>query len=81
VRVLWRAAPSLVVLLAPGAAAAAALRGPGAALWEALEQPATVAELASRLAGPFAVDPATVERDILSLVDELVELGAVRSVP
>jgi hypothetical protein len=77
-RVLWRRAPDLVVVVAPGTAPATALRGTGASLWDALETPATVDQLVDTLVADFDGDPGDVRRDIEPVIAELAGLGVLR---
>ena len=51
----------------------------GAFLWQALEQPATVGDLAKRLAGAEGVPRERAEEDTLAFVARLIEHGAVAS--
>jgi hypothetical protein len=47
----------------------------GARLWSLLEEPRTVAELRDTLVAEYEVDAQTAERDVLALMDELMERG------
>ena len=53
------------------------LAGSGPALWELLVEPGTVAQLATVLARDHAADAATIEADIVPVMQRLVDLGAV----
>jgi hypothetical protein len=80
-RALWRRAPDLVVVVAPGTQPATALRGTGASLWNALSTPATVDELVARLSAEFGGEPDDVRRDIAPVIAALAALGALREAP
>lgn len=47
------------------------LDGVGARVWELLNEPRAVSEVASAIAAEYEVDAATAERDLLALLDEL----------
>jgi ornithine carbamoyltransferase len=47
------------------------LDGVGARVWTLLEEPRTVAELASAVSAEYEVDAETAERDLLALVADL----------
>ncbi len=50
---------------------------PAAAVWDLLEEPASLAELVAALAEVYEEDPAVVELDVTTLLAELEDLGAV----
>lgn len=81
--VLWRRAVDAVVLLPVGADDPVLLPASGAAVWELLEQPATLAELVQALGEVYAADDveADVAADVAALLDQLVALGAVETAP
>jgi hypothetical protein len=82
--VLWRRAVDAVVLLPVGADDPVLLPGTGAAVWELLEQPATLDELLAALRevyGTDAADRASAAADVVALLDRLVGLGAVEVDP
>ena len=81
--VLWRRAVDAVVLLPVGADDPVLLPGTGAAVWELLEQPATLDELLAALREVYGTDAdaASVEADVVALLDRLVGLGAVEVDP
>jgi Coenzyme PQQ synthesis protein D (PqqD) len=70
-----------VVMLDPGSDRYLRLNPTGRLLWEALSQPATVAELGERLAGAFGISPARAREDTIAFVASLMEHGAVRVSP
>jgi hypothetical protein len=49
----------------------------GARLWSLLEEPRAVAELRDALVAEYEVDVETAERDVIDLLDELMERGLV----
>ena len=55
--------------------------GTGAWIWEMLESPRTVGELASLLASEYEVDAARAERDVMDFVGEMKGAGLVFSSP
>lgn len=75
--VLWRRSLEAVVLLPPGLAEPVTLAGSGPALWELLVEPGTVAQLATVLARDHDADPATIESDIVPVIERLADIGAV----
>jgi hypothetical protein len=74
--VVWRAGAFGVVLGVPGREPLT-LEGTGRALWDALADPVTPAELAAELANGFAADPDVVAADIAPVLDELARAGAI----
>jgi hypothetical protein len=75
--VLWRRSLDSVILFPVDAEEPLTLPGTGAAVWNLLDEPATVAELGAILADAYAEDPAVVEHDVRVLLTELEALGAV----
>ena len=57
------------------------LDGVGAAVWERLREPTTVAALRDAVTAEFAVDRETAERDLLALLGELAARGLVEAAP
>lgn len=57
------------------------MRGAGAALWAAFDEPRTVEEVAVELAEIFGTDPEAVRRDITPVVEQLIESGALGAGP
>lgn len=51
--------------------------GTGSLIWQLLETPKTVAELAAAVAGEYSVEPAQVERDVANFVGEMKAVGLV----
>jgi coenzyme PQQ synthesis protein D (PqqD) len=81
-RTLWRAgADGSLVVLSPTDEQPHVVHGSGAALWRALAEPRTTAELAAELASAFGVEPDVIARDIEPVLAALVEHGAARRVP
>jgi hypothetical protein len=78
--VLWRAGAFGVVLGVPGGEPIT-LTGTGRALWDALAEPVTPAELAAGLADAFAADPEVVAADIAPVLAELGRVGALEELP
>jgi hypothetical protein len=72
-RVLWRRGHASVLLLQPGQREVVSLAGAGAALWELLATPTTVAAAADRLSGEYGVPADQVAADITSVLDDLAE--------
>jgi hypothetical protein len=79
--VLWRRSLDAVILLPAGATEPVTLAGSGPAVWELLTAPVSVSELARELAARYAADPATVEADVVALLDRLRTLGVIESAP
>ena len=75
--VLWRRSLDAVILLHVGADDPLTLPGTGAAVWDLLEEPASLAELVALLAEAYEEDPAVVEHDVTTLLTDLEALGAV----
>jgi hypothetical protein len=67
-----------VVMLDPERDRYLRLNRTGGLLWNELEQPATVAELADRLAGAAGIAPERAQEDTLAFVGLLIEHGAAR---
>jgi hypothetical protein len=75
--VLWRRSLDAVVLLPPDADDPVALPGTGAAVWDLLAEPVTLPDLVATLTDAYGGDPATIEHDVVALLDRLETLGAV----
>ena len=75
--VLWRRSLDAVSLLPVGVDEPMTLPGTGAAVWDLLEEPATLPELVAILADAYDEDPPVVDRDVRELLAELETLGAV----
>ncbi|MDF9716380.1 PqqD family protein [Nocardioides sp. ChNu-153] len=55
------------------------LEGVGVTVWEALAAPTTVGALVGLLAQEYDAEPATVRRDVVPFLGELVRRGVVRA--
>ncbi len=64
--------PEETVLLDVEAGAAVRLNPTGAWIWERLEQPRSVAELARGLAGRFEIDEARAVDDVIAFAREMI---------
>ena len=73
--VLWRRTLDGVLIRRRGDPEVVLLAGTGVALWETLDSPRPVADLAARLATAHDADRREVERDLGGIVDELVASG------
>jgi hypothetical protein len=78
--VLWRAGAFGVVLAVPGREPLT-LAGTGRALWDALAEPVTPADLVAGLADAFGADPEVVAADIEPVLAELGRVGALEELP
>lgn len=72
--VLWRLASDRVVVLRAGGQDVLSLDPTGRAVWDALDRPATLQELADRLAARYAAPRDQVERDVHALLLEMEHL-------
>lgn len=77
--VLYRTFGSTVMLRVRSGSGLLRLDGPGAALWDTLSSPKTLAASARSLADLFDVPDDAVRQDIDPVVEELVALGALRA--
>jgi hypothetical protein len=75
--VLWRRSLDAVIFLGEGGGDPKTLGGGGPELWELLDEPRSVAELAELLAAGFGADPVAVAADVRATLVELERLGAV----
>ena len=66
-----------IVMLDPKQSTYFGLDAPGAAIWEMLDEPRSLAEVCDRLVDHFEVDDDTCRRDVLPFATELVEAGLV----
>ena len=57
------------------------LDGAGARIWLLVQEPAEIGQIASTIAGEFAVERGVALRDLLNLADELVSRGLLDIVP
>lgn len=83
---LWRRSPDVavvdrgarVVVLAledPATARPLVMEGPAAAIWHALDEPATTAQVAERVAADFGLPATEVEADVATFIVELRRRG------
>lgn len=79
--VLWRHCGDIVLLLPDGSPAPVGLSGAGVTLWDLLEEPCTVRATEEALAERYDVDIAEVVGSIAPVIDELVRIRAVETVP
>jgi hypothetical protein len=77
--VLWRRSMDAVALLPVGASEPVTLPGTGAAVWDLLEEPATLDELVAALTEVFVADRDTIARDVGDLLAELESLAAIEA--
>ena len=70
-----------VLVLAPDMAEPMHISTPGETLWALLSEPITVAELVGVLAEVYGATPETVRADILPVLRELQDAGAVQVTP
>lgn len=55
----------------------AVMEGTGAAVWQAIGDGGTLAEVTARVAATYEVPPAAIEADVAAFVESLLELGLV----
>lgn len=75
--VLWRRSLDAVLCLPPGASEPVTLAATGPEVWDLLERPCSVDQLASELAQRHGIDAQTVARAVLPLLERLAVLGLV----
>lgn len=68
-------------MLPPTAAASLVLQGTAAVLWAELSEPASVADLAARMAEVFDASADAISTDIEPVLVELTERGAIALAP
>ena len=79
---MWRRSPDVavvdgdtrVVLLGladPATARPLVMEGPAAAIWHALEEPGTTAEVVQRVAADFGLPATEVEADVSAFIEDL----------
>jgi Coenzyme PQQ synthesis protein D (PqqD) len=78
--VLWRRALDAVLVLPPGAAEPITLAATGPEVWELLETPHSLAELAGKLSVAHQVDPDVVAADVGPVLERLGALGLIEPV-
>ncbi len=66
-----------VMLSTPDAEEPVVVTSPGDAVWDLIQDPVEEADLVRAVATHFVGDPGEIERDVVALVDQLIELGAV----
>jgi hypothetical protein len=77
-RVLFRRLPDSIVLLAvDGDGPPTVLEGTGEELWDLLDRPRTLGELAGELADRHRADPEVVANDLRAALDDLRDRGLV----
>jgi hypothetical protein len=76
---VWRSGAFGIVLFPPHADEPVTLSGTGAAVWEALATPASESELVDCLGRQFGADADRVRADVIPLLGQLTELGALES--
>lgn len=69
-----------VLVCPPGTSQTHLVSTPGELIWELLDEPTTVTEIADRLADRFDTTPAEIHSDVAALLADLIALGAVHSV-
>lgn len=72
---------SRVVVLAltdPAAARPLVLQGPAAAVWHALDEPRTTADVVSHVTADVGIPAAEVEHDVATFLSELAARGLIR---
>ena len=77
--VLWRRSGDRVVVDRPGDDEALVLAGPASEAWALLAEPWTAAELTADLAGRYGERPETVRADVIAMLDQLRDAGALTS--
>jgi hypothetical protein len=77
-RVLSTPLQSDLVFLNPGRDNYVAIDGVGRAIWETLTEPMTIAAMVARLQQNFDADPAVIESDLITFVDQMQQEGLIR---
>ena len=77
--VVWRRSLDAAIVLSAGAEDPVTLPGTGAAVWDLLAEPATLAELVGTLVEVYGGDSATIERDVAGLLEHLRALHVVEA--
>lgn len=80
-RALWRRGDGQVFVLGPDADEPRVLTGLLAAVWEVLENPLRVDELAEDVSAALEVPILQAEETVTRMLEELAELGAVTCTP
>ena len=79
--VLWRRTLDRVVILVPTSGEFLTLQATGSDLWSAIEPPASLGEVAERLAAIYGVPAGQIVSDIEPVLQELRQRGAVTTNP
>ena len=80
VDVLWRRSLDTVVCLPPDESEPVTLAGTGPEVWDLLQTPHTLAELAAELSARHGADLGVVATDVRPVVERLAVLGLVEPV-
>jgi hypothetical protein len=78
--VLWRRSLDAVLCLPPGAAEPVTLAGTGPEVWDLLQTPQSLAELAAELAPRHQTSAEVVARDVQPVLERLAALGLIQPV-
>jgi hypothetical protein len=78
--VLWRRSLDTVVCLPPGEIEPVTLAGTGPEVWDLLETPHALPQLAAELSARHGVDPDVVATDVRPVVERLAALGLIEPV-
>ncbi len=77
--VLWRATLDAVLIRPLDGGDLTRLAGTGRALWAAIEEPTTFADLCTTLAGVHDADATAIAIDVGPVIDDLIDRGVVES--
>lgn len=75
--VLWRRSGRRIVILPPTSQQPMVLDGVGGLVWELLDEPLDLADLAERLGAHFDMDQEMVERELRPFLAELADCRAI----
>jgi hypothetical protein len=78
--VLWRRSLDTIVCLPPGEIEPVRLAGTGPEVWDLLQSPHTLGELAAALSARHGVDPDLVATDVRPVVERMAALGLIDAV-
>lgn len=78
--VLWRRSLDAVIGLPPDQIEPVTLAGTGPEVWDLLQTPRSLAELAAELANRHGADPEVVAADVRPVLERLAALGLVEQV-
>lgn len=73
--VLWRRSLGCVIALPPNQDTVITLMAPGDTIWQMMERPRSIDDLASELLTTFAADADDILRDVETFVSSLVDAG------